>query len=866
MAWFLLAACARKEESAVLEQAREEPQEAAVTPGVEPGVALVCFDDEMTAQVEESLSAGLLQTKSASFDALASELGIKGMRRLFPFAGEYEPRTRASGLHRWYVVDFDTEVPVTKAQSDLLHIPGVECVEPSRIIRTATVNDTYFSQMWGLNNSSYPGYDVNVQPVWEKYTTGNPNVTVAVIDGGIPFTHPDLKANIAASGHYNYVSRTTTITQHTHGTHVAGTIAAVSNNGIGVAGIAGGDAANGKQGVKLLSLQVFETYSDGSKKSASSFATALKEAADRGAIISQNSWGYNFDFNEDGQVSGYELNYARSSHENPERSFTQAVDYFNTYAGCDNAGNQLPNSPMKGGVVIFAAGNDNIQYGAPGNYDGCVSVGALAQNGSRASFSNYGDWVDICAPGVNIISTYTNNSYARLSGTSMACPHVSGVAALVVSCLGGKGFTAEELRNRLLNGARSIPASTGSTPIGPLADAEGAIMLQGEDKAPDAITSYTVEPVGHNLSLAFTANDAYGYMVMAGRSEDAVRYADPSNPGANIKFTNRIVASQDAAGTPVSVQLMDLDPNTEYFVAIAAYSYSRKFSALSPIKRVTTNINHAPEVTLPDNVGSELSFRQWEHADIPVLVSDPDGDAFTIDFQTDGRAGFSSQDGSAGNMHFTLMCPLVQAPASFKATLVVTDELGARTVRNFSYSVAPNVAPVQLKEFTPQLLTELGQTVAIDLSGYFTDEDGEPLDFRAASMDGTVVTTTFLEDGSLQLKAVGYGSAQVKVQASDADGKQVSAKLPVLVRSSEEQVSIYPGTQITGQMSVLTGVQEEMTTVVVISSSGVEVFRTTVLASAFSPVVIDLSACAPGYYTVIVSCGDQTTRTKILKL
>ena len=133
-------------------------------------------------------------------------------------------------------------------------------------------------------------------------------------------------------------------------------------------------------------------------------------------------------------------------------------------------------------------------------------------------------------------------------------------------------------------------------------------------------------------------------------------------------------------------------------------------------------------------------------------------------------------------------------------------------------------------------------------------------------MDGTVVTTTFLEDGSLQLKAVGYGSAQVKVQASDADGKQVSAKLPVLVRSSEEQVSIYPGTQITGQMSVLTGVQEEMTTVVVISSSGVEVFRTTVLASAFSPVVIDLSACAPGYYTVIVSCGDQTTRTKILKL
>ncbi len=308
-----------------------------------PGSAEVRFTPEMADRIERMLAFGSIETKSQSMDEAFLRLGVTSLERLFPDAGEFEERTRREGLHRWYIVQFDNRTAVSKALESLSAVSGVELAEISpRIKETATINDPYWNQMWGMNNTAFPGYDVNCQKVWDEYTTGNPDVVVAVVDGGLQLDHPDLKDNIAASGHYNYVNGNTTILQHFHGVHVGGTIAAINNNSLGVTGIAGGDKAKGQGGVKLLSLQVFRSNADGSTSSAHSFATALKEAADKGAHISQNSWGYVFDFNDNGVIdSGTEMEYARYSHENPERSFTQAVDYFNKYAGCDNNGNQL---------------------------------------------------------------------------------------------------------------------------------------------------------------------------------------------------------------------------------------------------------------------------------------------------------------------------------------------------------------------------------------------------------------------------------------------------------------------------------------------------------------------------------------------
>lgn len=828
--------------------------------GFEAGVALVYVDEDLSARLEANAADAR--------KLLNGSVSVASAHRLFPDAGEYEPRTRKAGLHRWWVVEYGKEIAYAKARVSLETLPGVELVEPSRIIRqSVTVNDPYWSQMWGMNNTSYPGYDVNCQSVWDTYTMGNPKVTVAVVDGGFQLNHPDLAANVASSGHYNYVKGNTTITQHFHGTHVAGTIAAVNNNGQGVTGIAGGNAAKGQGGVKLLSLQVFETQNNGNESSAQDFNRALKEAADKGAVISQNSWGYNFDFNDDGAVTGYELEYARRAHENPERAFTQAIDYFNTYAGCDNNGKQLSTSPMKGGVVIFAAGNDDIPYGAPGNYDGCISVGAMNRNGSRASFSNYGDWVDICAPGVSIMSTYLSGQYTTMSGTSMACPHVSGVAALVVSQLGGAGFTADELRARLIGGAKTIGASSGSKPIGPLVDAMGAMLFngQGGSDAPEAISDVQASPVGHNVRVDFTTVQAYGYIALAARTRSALVNAQLDSPGNDIIFATKLSSSGEA-GVPESLMLAGLTPDTDYYVGMAAFSYSRKYSALSEPIKVHTAANQAPVIELADEPSGGFQIHHYETLNVPVRCTDPDGDAITTSFVTNGRATWSSNNGSQELYTFQIMGPLT-TEGNYQGVVTVTDELGAQYKKTILYSVLANQAPQQSKALETLLLDTLGDTKEVDLSTYFTDPDGEPLQIMAASRQPGVATAQILEDGTLQLKAVSQGICQVSVSAVDHMGEHADALLTVLVRPAGSPEVILVGDTVLsgGTLTLIPGLEEAPVTIRLISSSGVVVFETSGNYSDAHPVQVNVDSLAPGIYTLEATYKGQTYTYTIVK-
>ena len=457
------------------------------------GEVRVYLSEELTAMVEEAAELGTIVTKSSDMNNALSELGITEMTRLFPHAGEYEERTRREGLHRWYVVKYSQEVPLTKAQTSLEMVEGIEIFEPVMPVKINDFNDLS-EDLWGMYNRSNPGFDINVRPVWNEYTTGNPNVIVNVVDDGIDLYHEDLADNCAPSNHYNFVNNNDYIVPGDHGTHVAGTIAAVGNNGKGVVGVAGGNKAKGQKGVKLLSSQIFT-----SEESVGG-AKAIKWGADHGAVISQNSWGYVFDRDGNGKVEGDEYTTAMNSR--ISASDKAAVDYFIKYAGCDNNGNQLPNSPMKGGVVFFAAGNDAIPMGAPAEYENVIAVGAIASDGKRASYSNYGDWVDICAPGSGILSTFPGNKYEAISGTSMACPHVSGVAALVVSYFGGAGFTNEMLKEKLLESSNKtiIPQYN---QIGGLVDAYGAFVY-GNDKAPSEVTDLEVSAIGNSIDLTWT--------------------------------------------------------------------------------------------------------------------------------------------------------------------------------------------------------------------------------------------------------------------------------------------------------------------------------------------------------------------------
>jgi len=478
--WILLVlmfACCSVQEPAPLPEATSDSSKEIYT----PGQAVLRLSDEAVGTFN-------LTDHPEALEAL----GIHSMERMFPDAGEFEARHRAAGLHRWYKVSYDRNVPSTKAGNELSTLPGVEdVVFLPRKERRGFFNDPRLNEQWhyfndgSLGSSFKAGSDINVQPVWENYTGGSREVIVAVIDEGVQASHLDLEGVVltAEEGSRNFVEgySPTNLLEGDHGTHVSGTIAAINNNGIGVCGIAGGLTGHG--GVRVMACNIFssKSYEDGDD------AAALVWAADHGAVIANNSWGYVATSEKIAAQYAEEFN----NNESPLRS---AIDYFIQYAGTDADGNQT--GPMKGGLVLFAAGNEGYKHDAPAEYEPVVAVGAFGPDGKMPRFSNYGEWVDILAPGGSdsyyhsdewILSTLTKGLYGFESGTSMACPHAAGVAALLVSYFGGPGFTADDLKEALLLGADMDAIDLqGRTVGGGKLDAAGSFSYQDSQSDPDA--------------------------------------------------------------------------------------------------------------------------------------------------------------------------------------------------------------------------------------------------------------------------------------------------------------------------------------------------------------------------------------------
>jgi len=488
----LLAGCERIEPADPV--AEENLSESLELPQQE-GMLRIKFDSETVARIE---SEGL-----EKFMEEFSGMGVYSMERLFPDAGEFESRQRQNGLHQWYRLYYKKEIVAeTKAVQGVSELFSESLVETPRIIKPMTIpfDDEYSGWQWNLYNPGsiegfVKGVDINVLPVW-AHTGGIQDVIVNVVDTGIDIDHEDLKGVIipgGPEGSKNFVDNSYHISDNFHGTHVSGIIAAINNNGKGVCGIAGGLDGNG--GVRILNSQIFKDRYDGSVISTDDAGTAqaIVWGANHGALISQNSWGF------------FYMTEAEAMLDVNPRSLLDAIDYFIKYAGCDDEGNQV--GLMKGGIVFFAAGNDAWRIGHPADYKEVVAVGAIGPSGKRTTYSNYGSWVDICAPGGDyeafgveesmIVSTGNSGQYYLAEGTSMACPHVSGVAALMISLFGGKGFTNTDLKDILLSGANKEYGV--SDQIGPLLDAEGSREYYKKEESPIITTSYSGDYVvkGH---------------------------------------------------------------------------------------------------------------------------------------------------------------------------------------------------------------------------------------------------------------------------------------------------------------------------------------------------------------------------------
>lgn len=811
------------------------------------------LSEELAEEVGEDLAGGCLQTKSVKFNDLVEKFGIKSVRKVFTEDERYAERQHRAGLHLWYRITVDpSAAPVTRAASEMLDMPGITEAVPCRKIRLTDFNDPMFPSQWGLYQAS--GIDINVKDVWETYGCGSDNVIVSVVDEGIATGHEDLQVIPAGrGGSKNFVNNSFSIVPGDHGYHVAGVIAATNNNGTGVCGIAGGDAARGISGVRILSCQIFSGDDGGSA------ADAIRYGADNGAVISQNSWGNYYDMNEDGVVSGSELEVARN--DQVSGAIKAAIDYFIDYAGCDNEGNQLPDSPMKGGVVFFSSGNENIPYGVPASYERVIAVGSVERSGQRSSFSNYGDWVDICAPGSDILSTLSTG-YGRMSGTSMACPHVSGIAALLVSHFGGPGFTNEMLKDRLLGGADSSLVSLRQ--VGPMADALGAFTY-GSTTPPDKVESFNVTGGSGRIDFSWTVTadqdnvKAYGYLLLASRDAGLLEDINPGNIPDGVISTTVTVDDREA-GEQLTGSMTGLEFSADYNVCIIGYDYQHNYSEPSDILQVATTANNAPVIT-PSETGT-MEIKPFETVTRKFTISDPDGHSFTVDFTPGSEAASLSAGTSAGEYILTVTGRLADT-GSYSAEITVSDAYGATAHESVEYRISENNAPQVISEAEDIMMTAVREEMSIDLTGLISDPDGENLSWSITNTNPAAIHAT-ISTNTLYLTALGFGNADIAVTGTDARGEKCQISFSVVVKNPDQPLEVYPN-PVSDYLNIRT-MDEASTRIVIFSSTGAVTYDTTSRVGAFSPAVIDMRGYAPGRYTVRVSFGGNEYTRTVVKL
>lgn len=344
-----------------------------------------------------------LQTFLEAFDgAIPDQYGITQVRKPFYYA-------RKAEVSEVYEIHFSAENAEDAFADELGRMPGIGYAERIPIMRpTYTPND--IGPQSGTANQ-YGLWNIQAQEAWD-ITTGNTEVKVAIVDDAVLVTHPDLIPNLVPGYDVSEDNNDPmpNLPAMTHGTHVAGIVGAATDNGIGVASVG-------------FNIKIMPVKSSNAAQFVTDAYAGVVWAAENGADVINMSWGG---------------------------------------SGFSQTGQNIINLAHSNGVVnVAAAGNDGVSsVFYPAGYDNVLSVSSTTANDSKSGFSNYGAWIDVSAPGSNILSTYHNSfepSYAAISGTSMASPMVAGLAGLVLSV--NPEMPQNQVVDCILNSADNIDAA-----------------------------------------------------------------------------------------------------------------------------------------------------------------------------------------------------------------------------------------------------------------------------------------------------------------------------------------------------------------------------------------------------------------------
>lgn len=594
---------------------------------------------------------------------------------------------------------------------ELRQNPSVEYVEPDYILKAIGVpNDTLFPSLWGMRNTGQaimgvigkPGADIGAVPAWD-ITTGSASIVVGVVDTGVDYTHPDLAANIwsapaaftvtiggnpincpAGSHGYNAITRTCNpMDDNAHGTHCSGTIGATGNNNLGVAGV---NWTTSIMGLKFLSSGGSGYTSDAID--AIEFAIQAKAKAGANVRVLSNSWGGG--------------------------AFSQALlDEINKAAQSDM-------------LFVAAAGNNGTNNDAmpfyPANYGTTneIAVAAVDNTDALAGFSNYGaSSVNLGAPGVNILSTYPGNQYAWFNGTSMATPHVSGAAALVLSVC---NLNTAALKANLLANVVAIPSLNGKTNTG------GRLNVNNSIRACAVLTndfSLSLAPPSRSIAPGDTTTYLIN-IVRAPAFTDPITFSFAGLPNGVLGLLNPVTANGNSSTLTVYTNAVT-SPGT-YPFTITGTSGTITHTVNGTLVLTGGDFSISPS---PDTKAIRAGTSDFININISRMSGFNGAIGFTVAGLPPGAQGVFDPNPSLGSSS-TLAISIAPGSPGGSYPLTITGTSGGLTRTTSATLLVPDFSLVSPPPITVSPGTLAAFSIGINRMGGFSDA----VSFSVSSVPG----------------------------------------------------------------------------------------------------------------------------------